>query len=544
MAARVSTRSTLSAATPRGLGATEIAPSDGAAGFSPVPRCITVQTGPTRRGTARHGTEERMMTMERLRPLTANIGVFGVGHDKYWSQFEGLLDELKRKLQRFVAKVELMGGNVTDFGIVDNAQSAARLLPRLQAADLDLVFVDMLTYATSSSFASIARGLTVPIVLVALQPSSAMDYPNSSTYIQLCNDDICSVPEFTGVAVRLGKPAPNVVIGMLEHDPLANGEIRDWCRIARVLHDVKRARIGLMGHVLEAMLDMHADPTAVTAAFGCHVVLTEPDDLMRQYRLVEDSAVRGMEQRILGFFDTPDPGSDPITRKLTPEDLCTAARVAVALERFVEEKDLQGLAYYYEAEEGSEMRKLVSNLIVGNSLLTGAGFPMCGEYDIKTCIAMMIMDRLEIGGSFAELHPIDFVKGSILVGHDGPHHLNIADRRPVLRSLLKYHGKPGTGAGVEFSIKKGPITLLSISSHADGSFKFVIAEGESAHGPIPPTGNTNTHGIFAPDVRTFLKRWVSEGPTHHFALGTGHHGETIGRLAGLWGIESALVGAG
>ena len=46
---------------------------------------------------------------------------------------------------------------------------------------------------------------------------------------------------------------------------------------------------------------------------------------------------------------------------------------------------------------------------------------------------------------------------------------------------------------------------------------FVIAEGESVGGPIPPTGNTNTRGFFQPDVRTFLKRWVAEGPTHHFA---------------------------
>lgn len=48
---------------------------------------------------------------------------------------------------------------------------------------------------------------------------------------------------------------------------------------------------------------------------------------------------------------------------------------------------------------------------------------------------MMIMDRLEIGGSFAEFHPIDFNTDTVLVGHDGPHHLNIADGKPVLRSL-------------------------------------------------------------------------------------------------------------
>ena len=187
------------------------------------------------------------------------------------------------------------------------------------------------------------------------------------------------------------------------------------------------------------------------------------------------------------------------------------------------------------------MRKLVTNFIVGNSLLTGAGFPMCGEFDIKTCIAMLIMDRLEIGGSFAEFHPIDFGRDTVLVGHDGPHHVNIADRKPVLRSLKKYHGKPGSGAGVEFNIKTGPITLLSIGVNAEGKFKFVISEGESLPGPIPPTGNTNTHGKFRPDVRTFLQKWCMAGPTHHFALGVGHHAEELKKIADSFHLDSVII---
>jgi L-arabinose isomerase len=166
---------------------------------------------------------------------------------------------------------------------------------------------------------------------------------------------------------------------------------------------------------------------------------------------------------------------------------------------------------------------------------------MCGEYDIKTCIAMLIMDRLGIGGSFAEFHPVDFGRDTVLVGHDGPHHINIADGRPVLRSLRKYHGKPGSGASVEFRIKEGPITMLSIGVTGEGRLKFIVAEGESVRWPIPPTGNTNTHGRFAPDVRTFLKRWVAEGPTHHFALGIGHHAGAIAKIADCLGVECAVA---
>ena len=483
------------------------------------------------------------MRVARRKPRTANVGIFGVGFHKYWPQFDGLLDEMHRKLNVFVDKVERRGVQVTNFGMVDDAPSAYALVPRLRAAELDLVFCAMLTYATSASFAAIVRELDVPLILVALQPLKALDYSRASTYMQLCNDDFCAVPEFTGVAIRMGKQPPPVILGTLDDDPIADREIAEWCDIAMVLHDLKRARIGHFGHPIEHMLDMQTDQTALTAAFGCHIVQTEADELLELDSTVIADEIKAKQTQVLDLFDTPDPKSDPLTGKLADHDLRVAARVAVALDKFVDAHALDGLAYYYEGREGSPMRELVTNLIVGNSLLTAAGFPMCGESDLKTCIAMMIMDRLDIGGSFAEFHPVDFREGFVLVGHDGPHHINIADGRPVLRSLRKYHGKPGSGASVEFKIKEGPITMLSIGVAADGGFKFILAEGESVRGPIPPTGNTNTRGFFGSDVRTFLKRWVAEGPTHHFALGIGHHAWTIQTIAEHLKLESVIVTA-
>ena len=481
------------------------------------------------------------MNVKRRKKRTANIGIFGVGFHKYWPQFDGLLDELKQKLNIFTERVKTHQVNVTSFGIADDAASAYEMLPKLKAADLDLVFCHMLTYATSASFGAIAHGLDVPIVLVALQPLKALDYSKASTYMQLCNDDFCAVPEFTGVAIRMGKKPPPVILGTLEDDPTPEKEISEWCNIAMVLHDLKRARIGHFGHPIEHMLDMQTDHTALTAAFGCHIVQTEPDEFLKLESNVTEKEINAKKKQILDLFETPDPKSDPITEKLTENDLQIAARVAVALDKFVDTYNLDGLAYYYEGLEGSPMRQLVTNLIVGNSLLTAAGFPMCGESDLKTCMAMLIMDRLDIGGSFAEFHPIDLNEGFVLIGHDGPHHINIADSKPVLRSLSKYHGKPGTGAGVEFKIKEGPITILSIGLTAKGRFKFILAEGQSMHGPIPPTGNTNTRGFFKPDVRSFLKKWVTEGPTHHFALGVGHHARTIQKIADILNIECVIV---
>ncbi len=472
---------------------------------------------------------------------SANIGIFGVGHHVYWSQFDGLLDEMYRKMEVFTSKVRANNVNIKDFGLIDRVEKAYEVLPKMKAANLDLLFCDMVTYATSSTFGILARELSIPIVIVALQPLKALDYTHASTYQQLCNDDFCSVPEFTGVAVRMGRKAPPVILGTLYNDPAADAQIARWCNIARALHGLKGARIGHFGHVLESMLDMHSDPTAFTAAFGCHIVQTEVDSLLRLQQTVSKSAVNSKKAQITQMFDMPDPVSDPITRKLSLEDLNAAAQTAVALDEFIKLYSLDGLAYYYEGEPGSKVRELISNLIVGNSMLIASGVPMCGESDLKTCIAMLIMDRLGIGGSFAEFHPIDFNEGFVLVGHDGPHHLKIAEGKPMLRSLDRYHGKPGSGASVEFKIKEGPITMLSIGITARGKFKFVIAEGESARGPIPPTGNTNTRGVFKPDIRTFLTRWVAEGPTHHFALGVGHHAESLQYIADALQVESVII---
>ncbi len=471
----------------------------------------------------------------------ARIGVFGVGFFKYWPQFDGLLNDLLRKQEVFIKKLEPHGVEVIDFGMIDNVDRAYQLVPELKAANLDLIFCDMLTYATSSVFGIVIKSMEVPIVLVALQPDKAMDYSRASTYMQLYNDDICSLPEFTGVAVRMGKPMPETIIGSLHDDPQAEKEIEEYCRIAKVLHDLKTARIGHIGHPIESMLDMHTDATMLTSHFNAHIVNCEDNEIVTQYKNTTEKEVTAEKKLILDFFDTPEPVSDPISEKLKDSDLEVAARVSIALQKFVKEKNLDGLAYYYEGEADSLTSMVMSNLAVGNSLLTGQGFPMCGESDLKTCIAMFIMDRLSIGGSFAEFHPMDLKENFILVGHDGPHNITIAQGKPVLRSLKKYHGKPGFGAGVEFKIKEGPITMLSINSTFDGKFKFVITEGESVEGPIPATGNTNTRGFFKPDVVTFLKKWIKEGPTHHFALGIGHHASTIKKVADYLKIEAVII---
>jgi L-arabinose isomerase len=142
------------------------------------------------------------LTVQRRKPLTARVGVLGVGHHTYWAQFEGLYEKMEEKLAHLVTKLQGFGVAVTSFGIADRAQHAYALVSKIKSADLDLLFVDMLTYATSSVIGAVFREIDLPIVLVALQPLAAMDYENGSTFVQLLNDDICVCP--SSPALRFG----------------------------------------------------------------------------------------------------------------------------------------------------------------------------------------------------------------------------------------------------------------------------------------------------------------------------------------------------
>lgn len=467
----------------------------------------------------------------------ARVGVFCVALDTYWPQFPGLRERLIGYHAELCQMLRQRGLEVVDGGMSDNPRKACEVGETIRRADVDLLVCNIVTYSPSSNVLPVVQRTDRPVILVGLQPSNAMRYEQATTEEQLANDNVTSMPEIAYALRRAGIGIGDVIVGTLHGDDRATKRLDDWANVARCLHVLRNGRVGLMGHVYEGMLDMNCDPTTVDAKFGMHVEHIEMDDLQVRVDAVTERDVADRLKLIRQLFHFPPPGSDPLAGEVDPDELSWAARVSLGMEKLVADFALSGLAYYYRGLNGNAYERLGCSLIIGASLLTGRGVPVAGELDLKNCLAMLIMDRLGAGGSFAEFHPIDFNDDFVLVGHDGPHHVAIAEGQPVLRRLSLLHGKRGRGPSVEFAIRNGPITLLGVTQTADGRFKFVVAEGESLPGLIPATGNTNTRGKFPPDVRTFLERWTWEGPTHHFALGIGHQAGAIEQLARVLNIE-------
>jgi L-arabinose isomerase len=472
----------------------------------------------------------------------ARIGVFGIGLDTYWPQFEGLKERIEGYQRRVEERVGELGADVVSAGLVDSAQAARAAGDLFARERVDLVLCHAVTYATSSTVIPVLQAAGVPAVLLGLQPTATLDYPTTSTGEWLANCAACCVPEIAGACTRAGIPY-DTVAGLIDGDDRAWGKIAAWVRAAAVARDVQRSRIGFMGHVYPGMLDMYDDFTAVHAHTGAHVEVLEIDDLGARVAEATDDEVAAKLGEIRAMFDFADPSSDPIAGPIDDDQLDWSARVAVGLDRLVEDFQLDALTYYYRGVGGNEAERLGAGVIVGNSLLTARGIITSGEADIKTNLAQVILDRLGAGGSFTEWYAMDLAGDFTLMGHDGPAHVGIAQGRPTLRNLKLYHGKSGSGLSVETKVRYGPVTIVGCTQTAEGKLKLIVAEGESVAGDTMRIGNTNSRLVFGLGPAELLERWCAEGPTHHVALGVGHHLEDVRGVARLLGLPFAAVGA-
>lgn len=467
------------------------------------------------------------------------VGLFGIGLATYWPQFEGLEQRLSGYVMQMAEKLSRPDIDVINLGLIDTPEKALDAGHLFREADVDIIFLHVTTYALSSTVLPIVRRARVPVVILNLQPEAAIDYRTFNdlgdrtrmTGEWLAHCGACPVPEIANV-FRRSRIAFHQITGMLHGDEEVDREVADWIDAARVAHVMAHNRLGVMGHYYNGMLDIYSDLTAHAAAFGTHIEVVEIDELARLRREVTEADVTSLLAVIGEEFDI-DPDCDPV-------ELRRAAKTAVALSKFIDARKLGSLAYYYESTPGHEHEDVITSVIVGCSLLTAQGIPVAGEYEIKNVHAMKIMDSFGAGGSFTEYYAMDFNDDVVLMGHDGPGHIMVAEGKTKIRPLKVYHGKVGSGVSVEMSVKHGPVTLLSVVER-EGRIVLLCAEGQSVPGPILEIGNTNSRYKFPIGARRFVENWNAEGPAHHCAVGVGHIATKIGKLGKLLDLEVVQV---
>jgi L-arabinose isomerase len=475
-----------------------------------------------------------------MHTTSLKIGLFGIGLDTYWPQFEGLKERLEGYLHVVEQKLSAIHPSIINAGLVDTVNKAFETGRLFKQEDVDIIFLYVTTYALSSTVLPVVQKAKVPIIILNLSPEASINYASfnamtdrtkmTGEWLAFCS--ACPVPEMANVFNRTGISFHQIT-GMLQHDPECWNEITEWVEAAKVANIMAYNRMGCMGHYYSGMLDIYTDLTQQYAHFGGHIELLEVEELAALRKIVSKDQ---MKERLQFFYEAFDVQPDcPL------DELEKAAVTSVALDALVKQHQLGSMTYYYKGTGNPDNEDAISSIIPGNSLLTARGIPVAGEYEIKNAQAMKIMDSFGAGGSFTEYYAMDFKDDVVLMGHDGPGHIAIAEGKTKIRPLNVYHGKVGKGVSVEMSVKKGPVTLLSVVEKKGGGLMLLVAEASSVAGPILEIGNTNSRYKFSIGARKFVNEWNNHGPAHHCAVGLGHISSKIEKLGHLLNMQVIKV---
>lgn len=470
--------------------------------------------------------------------MKIKVGLFGIGLDTYWPQFDGLLTRLKGYQNQISSEIESYNVEVIDCGMVDNPNKAKVAAEVLKQNDVELVFLYISTYALSSTVLPVVQKLNVRTIILNLQPTPSIDYKmingmrdrGRMTGEWLANCQACSVPEIASVFNR-SSIKYDIISGYL-NDPEAWAEISGWIDAAKVAYSMRNNRMGVLGNYYGGMLDVYTDITKQAAVFGTHFELLE----MCELKAIRDEVTQHeIDEKIVEFHK-----SFVVDKACEYTEIVRAAQTSVALDKLIALHNLGSMAYYYEGHSGNDYENIVTSVIAGNTLLTGKSIPIAGECELKNAQAMKILSELGVGGSFSEFYGIDFDDDIILLGHDGPAHFAIAEGVVKLVPLSVYHGKPGKGLSIQMSVKRGPVTILSVVEGNDGIL-LLTAEGESVAGETLDIGNTNSRYKFPISAKQFINDWSKAGPSHHCAIGIGHVASKIVKLANLLDVKVQII---
>jgi len=470
------------------------------------------------------------------------IGLYGIGLDTYWDQFKGLKERLEKYQDNIGIRMEKYSPDIEiiNTGIIDNFFKAREAGNRLAKEGVNAIFLYISTYALSSTVLPVVQEVNVPVIVLSLQPESAIDYQTfnalgdrgimTGEWLAYCQ--ACSAPEIANVFNRTGIDY-HLITGTLD-DPEAWNEISNWIDAIRTMVMLRNTNIGLLGHYYGGMMDVYSDITKLASVFGSHFEIMEMGELVQYWKNIASEQIeKKIEQFHKDFI---------VDRSCSDEEIVRAAKTSIVLDLLVMNHRLGCMAYYYEGAGDRIYEDIITSVIPGNTLLTMHGVPVAGEYEVKNIIAMKIMDILGVGGSFSEFYALDLDDDIVLLGHDGPAHAGIAEGKVKIIPLPVYHGKPGQGLSIQMSVKKGKITAFSVVQDIKGQVKLLFSEGVCVAGPVLEIGNTNSRYRFSIGAKDFLRQWSEKGPAHHMAIGTGHIGGIIEKLASLLKIGSVKIG--
>ena len=330
----------------------------------------------------------------------ARVGVFAIALGAYLPQFPTLVPEFEQQYAAFKKTIPDTV-EVIDGGIVTTKELSMAAGDKFRAADVDLVILQLLTYATSYNMLPAVRDLDVPVVLVNVQKKKAPDYANTDTPTWLGELYACgAVGEMVADLERAGKRHA-VITGVVEGgDPQVQAEIEDWCRAAQVRRRFRDTNLAQIGRPYPGMMDLYIDETNL---YNRMWLYTKQFDWEKMWaiadNITDEAAIRAKAEDILNTFDIEGGG--------TVEKVWEMAKYVVAFEQWVKDEKIAFIASHYDGFAKGKAGVLDSMLIPAFSMLIKQGVACAVEGDIKVAMAMSILKTIAGCSQLSEMYSID-----------------------------------------------------------------------------------------------------------------------------------------
>ncbi len=410
--------------------------------------------------------------------------------------------------------------------VVTSMRQAEEAVEKLKKENIDLLLIQVLTYAADELTARIVNGIDVPLLLWGV--------PEPLLKGNIKSGGLVGYVQTAGVVTKLGRDY-KFLWGSPDDRQLVR-EIKQSIRVMRTVRRLRGGRIGLLGSRCPGMMDEAFHELELTRVIGPEIVTVDLADLVRLASEMPGGRVKKEVAEVLkshGPLDGPTGG-----------ELAEALKIYLVLKDIAADYSFRAMAVKCWPEL---MRADIVSPCLALSRLNDDGIMTACEGDVTAAATMLMLYSLTGKQVFmGDLFEMNEADNSFFLYHCGAAPSKLAASPACVKLRIHFRKykpldpmvlKPGVIA--DFSIKPGRVTFARLTE-SRGIYRLLIMQGEA----VPQENIIGGNGMRVKmdgKVREILEKMVKAGIEHHQLLVHDDIREELIELSRCLGIETIII---
>jgi L-fucose isomerase-like protein len=307
------------------------------------------------------------------------------------------------------------------------------------------------------------------------------------------------------------------------------GDLQRAIAAAKTVHQLRSAKIGIIGSHAPGFLDLAADPFLIGQTFGLQLhPLSLPQFIERVQGTQADAVAADLQRvRALGLQSSQaEPPSD--------DQLAMNSRFYLSIQELMRENSLNALALQCWPELPNVLGQWPYFAV---SRLGSEGAAVSIEGDVDGAIGALTGQMLGIGPGFLS-DWLEHDEDTIFFWHPGMAPLDMCNAIGCEdEPRLGEHFNGARPFVVDGRLQVGSEVTVSRIWRCDGQYHWMAFEGQSIPARRRVTGNSLLVQISADDLPARFDRLLHAGLPHHVTIHFGRHATSFQKLARMLNVR-------